>query len=376
MNALKIRSSSLPMALRCPASTMPPEIRVEGDRAAADLGTAAHDIALRRIQGEYVEVADVAASLRVDPDDLATIVGLAHKCWLAIRDYFPSPQCEVSMCLISPSGLELTGHADLISVVDGEARVADYKTGRVDSDYTQQLCSYGYLALQMHPECDTAFVMVVWVREQRTESARYTRQQLDDWFAQTETTLSDVDLFSPGPHCGYCRRKLECPAFDLMLRKSIELLADGKIPEREEGRGVAVGDLYHAAKLLEKESATARELIRAEVASAGGTLQIGYGKQLQLIDQVQEKISYSASRRIMEDRIHPTAMDEICTIGKGAATAAISDSAPRGKKKIAIEEFMESLRRAGAVTEKTVTRLEERRSEHATAEIAGIYTTE
>ncbi len=369
MPEIKTRASSLPLALRCPASTVQAEIRIEGDRGAADLGTAAHDVVLRWVGNQDgANVNDVAARKRVDPDELGILVAMGFQAWNKVEQWFPDPQVEVEMAVESAAGLRLTGHTDMKSVVDREVRIGDLKFGRVDSDYTQQLAGYCCQALQMHPECDTAFAMVIWVREQRTESARYTRQQMDRWFEEVETTLSQVDLFSPGSHCGYCRRKYECPAFELMLKRNLELLANGERPDRP----VAVGDLYAAAKLVNKQAEEALELVRAEVAAAGGTMNIGYGKQLQLMDQEQEKISYTAGHRLITQAVPGADLDEIFTVGKGAFTKAVGDTAPNRKKKVYIDAAMQDLRAAGAVTKKVVTQLEQRRNEHGTAELSGV----
>jgi hypothetical protein len=134
---------------------------------------------------------------------------------------------------------------------------------------------------------------------------------------------------------------------------------------------MAVGDLYHAAKLVEKEVNVALELVRAEVIEANGKLRIDNGRQLELIDQEQEKIGYMLGHDVIKSHLPPSAdLDEIYTVGKGAFTKAVGDTAPPRMKKKFTEAAMESLRAAGAITTKIVTRLELRRNEYGTEPIA------
>ena len=109
------------MAAACPASTLATDVRLAGGGPEAALGTALHHLMAFAVRGTFLEAYDVARAYGVDVDELEFLARRAWEVWEKLRDFFPNPQTEVYMQW-EQDGVLLTGHADLLSVVEIESR--------------------------------------------------------------------------------------------------------------------------------------------------------------------------------------------------------------------------------------------------------------
>ena len=106
---------------------------------------------------------------------------------------------------------------------------------------------------------------------------------------------------------------------------------------------------------------TVAEMERAVVGAAGGRLPTGDGWALELRQQEQRQIDYEAAAAILVDRLGLEKVASLLKIGKGDVEDAVRATAPRGMKGRAVKELLDRLNDAGAITTKTVERLECRR---------------
>ncbi|MEY4548976.1 MAG: hypothetical protein RL685_5171, partial [Pseudomonadota bacterium] len=155
---MQMRCSGAPLAFRCPASVRRGAVPVNEAHEAADVGTAGHEglaTLVRTGKIDWDAAAELARKHEVDEQELRVLLSLGQKLWLQVRESFPNASAEVAMKQQLGS-LLLSGHADIIGRTHLVARVADWKLGRLDSDYREQLMGYCALVLLTYPEITEA----------------------------------------------------------------------------------------------------------------------------------------------------------------------------------------------------------------------------
>lgn len=356
-----IRCSSLPLALTCPASQVPPAIQTEGDDAAARLGSAVHQLLADAIESGGLldwQFALAAARWRVEESDLTPLAWAGWRCWLRLAEQFPDPSVEVAL-RAERLGWELTGHADVISATDSDVRLLDWKSGREDSDYDDQLRGYALLALEQRPAVDRAYVAVVRLREQQVDGRWYNRAELDAWWQGCVKSLERRDLYRTGSHCGYCRRNRECGAHSAAAAQAIGALLNHDDPTLD--MASAAGVALDRVKLVEKVCETARANIAALVVRMGGRLATSDGRELVMTEQARRVIDPKLGLPILREVLAPDQIADCLTISKTKVEAAVGDNAPRGQKGQARQALIDRLDEAGALLTTTIKRLECRR---------------
>lgn len=366
---LRIRCSSLPLISACTASTVEVDPMLGGGaNDAADLGTAVHAALAIAISkpGEFrrtAEVCDLAADAArahgVDSDEARQMAAWAWNAWLSVRQHFPVPETEAYLSF-EDRGLIMTGHADVLSTMEeGEVRVLDFKSGRVDADPAEQIKGYCWLALQANSEAKGAYGASLRIRDQIIDGAYYTREELAGWWRNLLQRMhTERALYRPGRHCGQCPRGLTCPAKTLMLAESAKILGAeyvaGRTPEER-------GSLYDAAKMVAQQAEAAMELLRAETEANGGALAIGDGRELRLTEQKRRTIDPEAGLPVLRKMLNETQIYAAMKIAKGACEDAVKASAGRGLGAAAARDLNQRLEAAGALNVTTYQKLEVKR---------------
>jgi hypothetical protein len=363
---LNLRCSRLPLLSKCAAASIPPVVRVERDDAAARLGTAVHACLKGVIEFGACDYAEVAGLYRVDPDDVSELTALGVLCWRQVADYFPMPVCEVELRYQDNYGV-LTGHSDVMSLQDSAAWVADFKTGRADEDYTDQLMGYALLACEAR-DVDEAHVCLIRVRERTADWEHYNRDQLVGWWRAFAKRLRDeAELYRPGRHCGYCPRFHECPGAASHLTLASEFLLSASKAGCSPlafgtDRAKQVAYTYDRVRLLESVCESVREEIRAEVRRAGGVLPTGDGRELVITHQERKAIDYRPAYAVLRSTLGLDRLESLLKVKLSDVSEAVREHAPRGHKAKAVTELKARLEEAGAMNVTTVERLEVRRS--------------
>lgn len=115
---IETRCSALPLTCICPASLDTDGMVFDDAGEAARLGTACHKWFAARVLGQEADTASLARRYDVNAEELGMLCGLTWKCWQQIEQHFPSPETEVAMEWSDGESLSLTGHADLLSIVE------------------------------------------------------------------------------------------------------------------------------------------------------------------------------------------------------------------------------------------------------------------
>lgn len=358
---ISIRCSRLPLALACPPSQDVDGVRVAGygdDDGAANCGSAVHEILAAAIPagGYRTDNDDAALNWGADVAEVRRLAAWAWSQWEMLAQHFPDPQTEVHMWHeIGDTWLD--GHADVLSVHDGQVRVLDFKTGRVDTDCDDQLRGYAYLASKKYPLIGEVYAAVLRVRDQTVDGRVYTREFLEEWWARSRDRLVATDLFNPGNHCRHCPRQLECQSRKSLIRQSVEVLADGDVGSPE-----SVSAVYDAVITLEHACKQARTSLRLLCAEVGGVLPIEGGRQLQLEQHQQRRLDPGISLPILAEYIPEDRLVGCLSVSKRKVEHELRNNANRKKKAAAVRELMDRLDMAGALLTTTTERLECRRT--------------
>ncbi len=366
------RSSKMDLLTQCPAAQQEPAVKMLHDDSDAALGSAVHGVLFGLpdkpgwIETDPADemIALCAASFCVPEPEITPLAWQAWKRWLAVRDYFPDPTCEVEMVSVLPDGSTLTGHADVLSLTKGP-RILDLKTGFLDSDHDEQLRAYAWLALQEHRDADQCYTMVLRVREGTTDGRAYERGELDAWAKRLVQRLAQKDAYHPGRWCGYCPRAHECPARTALMqqvRGDLADVIDGELTPQDRP-GAFWQNALVGAKMLEQLAGQIRDQARAAVVAAGGVLPAEPGWELQLNEVVQRKIAFDRGWELLSKRgLCTPEVRAAMTIPRDEVEAAVKATAGRGMKGRAVSELLDALDDAGAIRRIAVPRLEVRRA--------------
>jgi hypothetical protein len=350
---IEIRCSSLDRALACPASITPPAIRIEGDRGPAELGTDVH----ARIAGHILghEPRDIHRSEEEEELFDATL-----RCWEKIKHWYPDPVCEQALDRMD-NGLALTGHPDLVSGPhDGELRILDWKTGRLESDCIEQMRGYAFLSLYEREGVERVTVQVVRPRQRKAVGyplpgqPAWTYEYLRAWWDRlVERLTTEQDRYTPGPHCQHCPRRFECPARQQMVSSYVsEILEnDGGSPPTQ---GEKLVRAYEVARMLEKVAADVRGFVKDQITLTTGQLVEGERMQLTLAEKPRRTITEAdLAIKVLSEFAPEDQFQSACKLGIGDAEKVLSNAAPRGLKKKLILEAMRALDHAGLIETKT-----------------------
>jgi len=364
---LTTRCSSLPLQHACPASAHAPpgEPRLKTNDSAATLGSAFHRAIASAVLADRMDadtIDEAAAVYGVDDrPELARLCWTGWRLWdTSLRRWFPEPRVEVEM-RGTAHGLTLSGHADVLSQADREARVLDWKTGWADDgDPAPQVRGYAWLAMAGYGLV-RARTWTVRVREQVADCDVLTWRQADDALRLVAERLRQADAYNPGPHCRWCPRALHCPALRQTLALSVEMLGyvvdEVVLPEEAD-------KMLDVVRLVELACERARAGLKALVASHGGALPLKSGRELALDRQTQHPIVVTPDSMAIVAAECASDPDYCATLRftKSAVEKAVKDNAPHGQKAAAWRQTLARLEEAGCLGETTTERLVVRRA--------------
>jgi hypothetical protein len=354
---ITIRASKIHLARACPPSQQPSEIRVAGDDYPAAMGTALHHLTLTGIgHGQHLEVSDVAEMFGVDPEELDRLAAQTWRAWEQVKQHFPEPKIEEFVEFYDePSALRLTGHIDLVSILERLAFI-DFKSGWSDLDHDDQMKAYAWLLLRAYKDEEYVYGMVISPRLGRGFGKMYHRKDLELWWKGLVARLREnEDIYSPGPHCMTCPRAATCDALTARLRQIRRALSlDGTGGEHRTLR-----EVYQDVKMMEKACAVALTVIKAEVAAKGDP-------ELALVEEERETIrvnDQAALGAIMLALDGWHGMEGVLKANKTELKRAVMAHAPYGQKGKKFEAVVEQLRDLGSVEKQIITKLEIKRGE-------------
>lgn len=367
-----LRCSALPLALRCPGSVRATDVKLNQSHAAADVGTAAHE-ALRALAEsgsvEWSALPEIAQRHQIDAEELRILCALATKLWPHVSASFKDALAEVALAAELVPGVTLSGHVDLLSIRGTVARAGDWKTGRKDSDYSQQMRGYATLVLLDDPQLTEVTVTVLWVREGDIENYTMTRAQCEEWLRELIATVVNWDeIYRPGTQCNYCPRSHECPAANALIRRDVAAIRDIETVSRAETelglmKPADIVELLRKAEIVASYALRVRDAIKEHVQKHGDV--VANGVRLSIETQEQRQLVPLAAWPVLEqagftDEDFAACIDmRISRVEKRAAEKA---KAEQRNAAAAVRTIQKQLAEADAVTTRTVEKLTQKRA--------------
>lgn len=365
MKKLELRCSGLPLAFRCPGSVREASLPINETGEAADLGRAAHELLAQLVTTDRIPWDDlpaVAKRYQVDAEELRVLMHLGAQLWNAVKESCPNPLTEVElMHHLGPA--TLTGHADIYSRTGTEAFIPDWKTGRADSDYSEQLKGYAALALLEDVELTKATAAVLWVRDGTYEQYTMDRAGVWEWMRRVESEIIQWDgTYRPGKHCEYCPRAHECPARAALVRSAVAAITGQDVGEVVAAMAPEqVVQLSEMADIARSQVERVKAAIKKRVEQQGDVTALG--KVITLAVEQRRKLKPVEAFAVLEERGFGDAeWAQVIDMSVSAAEKIIATKAGKGKGAAAVRELKAALEAAEAVETETVTRLVTRRA--------------
>lgn len=374
-----MRCSALPLAWKCPESQFSPpdEVRLNISDEPAEVGQAFHRWMAARITGTDLDQDHLAAEHGVDADELKMLCAMGCKALVRLREYFSQAdgpmQTEVALKTGPYCSLALTGTADVLARQGNVALVADWKTGRLDSDYHHQLMGYAYAATDhlvgliedRAKRIEEVVVITIWVRDGVWDVARFTAPQIAAWAGELVRRLQNGrGNFNPGGHCTYCQRAANCEGRRALVRSSIaDMSVEGvKImewtPQTRAEMAPVIGKMFDRMRLVEGAATDFRATIKADVALHGPLL-IGGGRQLAITTTKKRELNPAKARPVLLRHVDADDIEAATTISIGKIEDAAAAKAGKGGGAAAKRAIAADLEAAGAITLNPVHQLRE-----------------
>lgn len=332
--------------------------------AETTLGTAGHVAAAHIVRGEPVDVTAIAAMHGVDATELRYLTGQASLAWKELGLPPPAADAQVlteaKMAATVIPEVELTGSADvLITIGLAVVDITDWKTGRKDSDYRDQVIGYCVLALLTYPAAERATARVVWLRTLEAELYSLRRGDLDMWRERFANQMRD-ETYRPGPHCAHCPRQFTCQGRLDMQRASLAILgAEGTRTLRQMAPAEQMA-LYKKAKDIEVLVRRVVGEVRAIVEEDGGLE--ANGIRLELVEETRRGVKALEAWPILQRHLDDDALAGVVTVSLPKAQDAVASLVPRGEGAAARRGLLAELEVANAIEVTTMKKLSERRS--------------
>jgi hypothetical protein len=345
------------LAHECPSSILPAEHPISRGSEASDIGQAQHYGAGAIELGKPYDVVAIARSYSVDTDELAILLYQTAKAWGYLQRYFPNPRVEYRL----HSELLGDGTGDIVEHNGDTAAVNDWKSGRVQRNYRWQLWGYAYDLRETlgMPRSGVIDSSTAWVRTGDIEMHPFSDAELDAMADEHRALESKIgEVYSPGEHCGFCRRRNECGAHASAIRAAatalmplIQALSES-IPYGL--TSIKLAHLYPQAKLLEKALTNYNEMLKASLADSI-KLAVGDGRILYLAEVQRTQLDPTLAIATLERE--QWTQDEIMAcveVSKGRvediAEAQGRATKVRGAIKAAREKILTQLEQSGAVS--------------------------
>lgn len=372
---INLRASGLPLALLCPGSVRPPGLAIDdaADASAAGLGSAVHEALRPLVEAGEVAwslVPGIAARHRASADEVRMLCGLATKIWPLISASFVGALTELEMSAYLPpwNGIEilLRGHADMLSVDGTKARIGDWKTGRKDHDYSEQMKGYAALALLEDHALTEATATVIWLRDAELETYTMDRPKLAEWLGElTERVLNWDGVYHPGRHCPFCPRSHECAAADAMMRRDVSAMISPELDNVETSLALMppeqVIDLLSKADMVRRAADRVRNAIKAHVEVRGDI--VGQGVRLTIERYDTRELDVAKAWPVLEAAGFNDGDFAACVdLSVSAVEKRVALKAGRGKGAGAVRDLKVKLEEAQAVKLKEKSTLKEKRT--------------
>jgi hypothetical protein len=364
------------LAFLCPGSVRRGELVIDAANEAAYMGRAAHEGHAHMVETGSVDwdaVPDLARRYDVNEGELRSLLALGQKLWNQIRESFPNASTEVALSYGQEFSYEeedfvLTGHVDVLGVSANTAHPGDWKDGRVDKPFAEQILGYCALVLLTWRELERAAGGIMWVRENEFEPYSMTRRQLPIWLERLRSEVVHWDgTYRPGDHCKHCHRDHECAARKALVRRDVEVFSDQMTVARVEDadlmaamdpdeliKGLVMAD--RVALYAERYRKACREHVMKHGEVTGGLY------RLALQHEERRGLDTRAAWPVLESALGNEQMADVIELRVSRAEELVAKAAGKGQGAGAVRKLRKALEDADAVKINTVTKLTVRRA--------------
>jgi len=368
-STLALRASAMPLAMLCPGSARPAELRINSTNDAAATGTAAHKMFEGLVTTgaiDWERINEVCDELGGDSEEVRMLCAKATRMWPKVRDSFPAALTEIAVDkYLEIEGVRITGHIDLLSVFGDMVREADWKTGRKDANYSHQLKAYLSMTLLAYPQLASGTATILWVRDGEIENYHMTQADAEAWLADVVKRVVHWDgTYHPGSHCQYCPRFHECPAANALTRTYVASLAEIDVDQvaatlaKMEPNSVI--ELYRKAKVVAGISDKVLTAIKAQASE----MPIDDGETvLRVVTEGRRELDPEKAWPVLENAGFGDADFAACMrLSISKVEKRVAENAGKGAGAAAKRALAQKLELAGAIELNEIHKLEIKRS--------------
>jgi hypothetical protein len=351
MRVIYYRCSSLPLLFKCAAAGQRPDVVVHDTCEAAEVGTDVH----KHIQ----QIVETGHTGPIQHSETRALVSVGRRLWFqyqpalgaSLRELFPAPVCERELSVEVSRGIVVTGHTDVQSGMVGTCRVLDWKTGRVDSDYSQQLLGYAALAMLENYAIERVETHIVWLREQDIEHYTMTRDELPAWVRRIERIANWRGSYESGSHCAHCPRAHECPGWNALVRRDASALLDEDVESLESRLALMEPDrmieLVRRARMVAKVAERIVSAARAHVARVGEVA--GSESRLTISTTRLRVLDAFSAWPVLQEHLDDRELATCCKVSLSQVEELVAKKAPPRQGAAAKRELRQQLEEADAV---------------------------
>lgn len=363
-----LRCSALPRAFACPPSVIGEALGVvEGDGAAGNLGNAGHEAMVGITTDGYADLGAISDRWMVDRDELGKIAWYGRRVWEDLsRSFIGDLRQEVRLRLELPD-LTLVGHADLLTAPATVVHGLDWKFGWLDCDYYPQLAGYACcLILAPGSVVREAVMTVVWARDQQAETYTFNRERCLAWLDMLRERVIGVKTYRTGAQCTWCPRSHGCEAMQARARQDVAIFGNTSLQAQidsglQDIPPAELVSMLRRGKVVVTAYEAFREAVRRLV-DAHGPLDAGDGYVLRIAEENgRREINTERAWNILAEEFEPAEMNQIFSARPSVMDEIAAKKAGRGNGAAAKRALQDRLVAAGAIDQKPVRKLVERR---------------
>jgi len=350
----RLRCSSLPRLIECPASGAELVRRYMSGGPYASLGNAYHGALGYHVVGAEPDLDSIALYYKVELDQLRAMYLQGVKAWAKLKKYFPEAWAEQPL-----ESDSLVGHADVLSLTASGVSILDWKGARGGLSCRAQLGGYTHCASHMFgPFKGRAMTVAVYLRTGEIDVTYWGATELEELASEIATAGNQTDTYGPGPACEYCPRQVGCDARDDWLRSSAVALRDGP-------GALAPADLaalYPRAVALEKALGAYRAALR-EAVRVHGAQPIGDGRELCITEEEHTSIATAHGVAALSEELE-IPMGQIVgelTLPKSTITRLVKEVVKKGAGAATIRRVYQEIGRRGGLTKRTSAKMAARK---------------
>jgi hypothetical protein len=363
-----LRCSSLPRAFACPPSVVGDALEVRVGGAEGEMGNAGHEAMTGVVDDEPLDLDAIGARWGTDRDELGRIVWYGRKVWEEIGRHFRAPLRREVALRVEIGDLTLVGHADLLDGGTDVVNGLDWKFGWLDLDYYDQVAGYATcLILAPRSQVREVRMTVVWARDQQVETYRFDRARCEAWVeGLRQRVLARPGAYRVGPQCTWCPRSHACEAMQARARQDVAIF--GNVALRDQ---IAAGlenlpqeevvSMLRRGKVVVTAYESFREAVRRLV-ETNGPIDSGDGHVVRIVEENgRRQIDTERAFNILKEEFTPKEMNQIFEARPSVMDEIAAKKAGRGNGAAAKRALQDRLVAAGAIEQKPVRKLVERR---------------